>query len=89
MVRALIPAQGSTLGLLQLKGPPVVDFGTPFKVYVTNGETRKGVEGATVGGSTTSAKGEASITYTTLGLKILKAERVGYVRSDQLRVLVI
>ena len=87
------PANG--LPLLKLKGPRSAVVNVEILVTVIDGETRKGVEGATVrelggrGSWISDYQGQARVTFATPGEKRLKAEHDGkYVRSNMLRVTV-
>ena len=74
---------------LRLKGPRFATVNKSFKVTVIDGETRKPVEGATVGSQKTDKNGEAVITFKTSGKEHLKAEYPDkYVRSNGLTVTV-
>ena len=87
------PANG--LPLLKLKGPRSVVVNVEILVRVIDGETRQGVQGATVkelggtGAWISDYKGQAKVTFATSGEKWLKAEHDGkYVRSNVLKVTV-
>jgi hypothetical protein len=79
---------------LKLTGPPVARAGRPITVTVTDGWTRKPIEGATVGpidngaGATTDASGQARVAFQHSGLKGVKAEQADAIRSNKLGVLV-
>jgi len=89
------PANG--LPLLKLKGCQSATTNTDLVVTVIDGETRQPVQGATVkeiqtggtGSWLTKNDGRATVKFTGMGMKVLKAEHVGkYVRSNALTVAV-
>jgi len=85
---ALIPVSDTGSVPLRLKGPRSARANESFTVTVLNGETRGGVQGATVGGQTTNAHGQATLTYPA-GTQRLQASHTGsYVRSNVLQVVV-
>jgi hypothetical protein len=91
---ALIPPDRGFRGFLKLTGPGIARAGRPITVTVTQGQTGKPIEGATVGpvdnaaGATTDANGQARVTFQHSGLKGLKAELPDAIRSNRLGVLV-
>jgi hypothetical protein len=72
--------------LLKLTGPATAPMGKPITVRVTDGSTGGPVQGATVGGKTTDAQGNAQITFTTRGDHALKAEHPNSIRSNSVHV---
>ncbi|HEV3229494.1 MAG TPA: hypothetical protein VGY97_08475 [Solirubrobacteraceae bacterium] len=74
--------------LLKLAGPSVANVGQPITVKVTDGGTAAAMPGASVGGQTTDAQGNASITFSKTGTQSLKAEAPSSVRSNRLDVCV-
>jgi uncharacterized protein DUF4430 len=74
--------------LLALSGPATATTGVPFAVTVIDSRTGNAVAGATVGGATTDAAGNASVTVAGAGAQRLKAEAPGAIRSNALVVSV-
>jgi hypothetical protein len=74
--------------LLQLSGPATAAAGVPFTVRVVDQRTGSPVAGATVGGATTDAAGNATVTLAQAGAQRLKAEAAGAIRSNALVVSV-
>ena len=74
--------------LLRLAGPAKAATGEAVTVTVTDGGTAAPMAAATVGGKTTDATGQASLSFDTPGMKRLKAERADSVRSNALDVCV-
>jgi hypothetical protein len=74
--------------LLRLAGPGTASAGVPFTVTVTDARTGGPVAGATVGGATTDAAGNAAVTVAQAGVQRLKAEAPGAIRSNALVVAV-
>jgi hypothetical protein len=74
--------------LLKLTAPEQARPGAAFEATVTDGATGAPVVGATVGGATTSADGKARVTLSERGLRALKAEKPGTVRSNRAQVCV-
>jgi hypothetical protein len=74
--------------LLKLSGPNTAPTGTPVTVNVVDGQDSSAMSGATVGGKTTGADGNASLTFTSPGIVHLKAERSDSVRSNALDLCV-
>ncbi|MCW3063149.1 MAG: surface cell-adhesion protein [Solirubrobacterales bacterium] len=76
--------------LLELTGPASAAPGQPITVHVVDGQTTPAtpVAGATVAGATTNAAGDATVTLTTLGHNVLKADKADSVRSNALDVCV-
>ena len=74
--------------LLRLSGPGLAATGTPVAVTVTNGSDGSPVAGATVAGAATGAGGGTSVSFGSPGLKTLKAEKAGSIRSNVLRICV-
>jgi hypothetical protein len=73
---------------LKLDGPIVAKKGMPITVTVTDGTTGAPIANAAVGDATTDASGKASITFSSTGIKTLKAERADSIRSNALVVVV-
>lgn len=63
--------------------------GKPVTVTVTNGATGTPVVGAAVGGQVTGADGEVTLTFTSKGVKTLKAEKASAIRSNGIVIFVI
>jgi hypothetical protein len=74
--------------LLRLSGPGTALTGQPFTVRVVDGFDGSVEPGATVGGATTDAAGNASVTFTDAGVYRLKAQRPDAIRSNALVVCV-
>ena len=74
--------------ILQLTGPPTATVGSPVTVHVVDGQDGTPIAGATVGGATTDAAGNARVTFTQAGVQRLKAEAPSSVRSNALLVAV-
>jgi len=56
---------------------------------VTDGSTGAAIQGATVGGQLTDVNGEATLTFGSVGLEHLKAEKSDSIRSNALDVIVL
>jgi hypothetical protein len=82
---------GMTDGLLELQGPSSVATGQPYTVAVLahdgSGHTTPAA-GASVGGATTDANGNATLTFSSPGEQHLKAIKSGDARSNGLNVCV-
>jgi hypothetical protein len=76
------------LHLLKLAGPSTANVGQAITVNVTDGGNGAAIPGASVGGKTTDAQGNASITFSQAGARSLKAEAPNSVRSNRLDVCV-
>ena len=74
---------------LKLTGPKTAHVGTPVTLTVTDGQTGSPVAGAEVNGDTSDANGNISVTFGTVGLKKVKAEKSDSIRSNRLTILVI
>lgn len=72
--------------LLRLSGPASAKEGEDFTVTVTDGTCGCAISGATVGGATTDANGQAVLRFQSAGNVTLKAERADSVRSNALTV---
>ena len=72
--------------VLRLTGPSRVRPGEAFTVRVTNAKDGAAVEGATVGGGTSDAQGDARVTVRDRGESTLKAEAAKSIRSNRLVV---
>jgi hypothetical protein len=68
--------------VLRLTAPATVRPGEPFTVTVTNALDQTAVRGATVGGGTTDARGQARVTVRERGARTLKAEAAESIRSN-------
>lgn len=86
--RALFAYGDGSETLLRLSGPSSATIGVPFSVTVTNAASSAPLSGATVGGATSGADGQATVTANTCGTQTLKAERPASIRSNALRVAV-
>jgi hypothetical protein len=73
---------------LKLTGPTTASVGAPITVNVVDGQNGSPVAGATVGGATTDAAGNARVTLSTPGLQRLKAQEPSSLRSNALVVAV-
>jgi len=74
--------------LLRLTGPTTASVGGAITVNVVDGRNGTPVAGATVGGATTDAAGNARVTLASPGVVRLKAEEPSSVRSNALVVAV-
>lgn len=74
--------------LLLLSGPAATRVGRRVSVKVVDGRTGDAVEGATVGGKVTNAKGVARLRFRARGVRRLKARHPDAVRSNRIRVKV-
>jgi hypothetical protein len=74
--------------LLKLSGPASSPVGQPFTAHVVDGSNNANIDGATVGGQTTDASGNATITPATAGLLHLKADKSDSLRSNAVDVCV-
>jgi hypothetical protein len=77
-----------TAPLLRLSGPASASTGVPVGVRVIDQKSGAPVAGATVGGATTDAAGNASVTFGQAGAQRLKATKTGAIRSNALVVAV-
>jgi hypothetical protein len=77
---------GDANRVLRLTGPSRVRPGEAFTVTVTNAKDGSPVEGATVGGATSDARGEARVVARDRGESAFKAEATKSIRSNALRV---
>ncbi|KAF5374444.1 hypothetical protein D9615_009101 [Tricholomella constricta] len=73
---------------LKLSGEHVARVGEPVTLTVTDGQNGDPIAGASVDGQTTDAAGQVSVTFTSAGVKGLKAEKEGTVRSNRLDIVV-
>ncbi|KZT35126.1 hypothetical protein SISSUDRAFT_1035782 [Sistotremastrum suecicum HHB10207 ss-3] len=73
---------------LKASGPPVAKVGKAVVVTVIDGTSGVAIEGASIGGELTDANGHASITFSSKGLKKLKATRSDSIRSNAVEILV-
>lgn len=60
----------------------------PLTITVTDGSSGQPVAGASVDGQLTDSQGHATITFTDIALKRLKAEKSDSIRSNALEVLI-
>ena len=67
---------------LKLTGPDSAVTGQPVQVKVTDGSNGDPQDGATVGGATTGADGQATLTFPNEGIYRLKAEKPDTIRSN-------
>jgi len=74
---------------LKASGPLLVQKNKPTKYHVVDGTTGNSVAGATLGGASTDANGEATLTFNSFGEHTLKAEHPNGIRSNALPVIVI
>lgn len=74
--------------VLKLASPTSATTGRPFTVRVTDGANGQPQSGATVGGVTTDAGGNAQLNFAEAGIYPLKAERPQSVRSNGVTVCV-
>jgi hypothetical protein len=65
-----------------------VTIGCTVTVTATDEMIGKPISGATVGGATTGTDSKATVTFDTVGVKRLKAERSDSIRSNALVVVV-
>jgi len=77
------------VNFLKLSGPKAVAKNRPFNVTVIDGSTSVPISGAAVGGATTNAAGQATITLHKRGQHVLKATRDDSIRSNGLTVEVV
>jgi hypothetical protein len=75
--------------LLRLTGPASAAPGQPFTVHVVDGQTNAPVADASVGGASTNAAGDATVTLTAVGDNALKASKADSVRSNAVHVSVV
>jgi len=78
----------NTSPLLLLTGPTAAREGESLTVKVIDGQTGIVQAGATVGGATTGADGQATLSFPNSGIYRLKAERADAIRSNALVVCV-
>lgn len=74
--------------LLRLSGPATSGSGQPVTLKVTDAGTGAAIAGATVGGATTNASGEAVVGPLPDGVNAFKASKTGAIRSNTARVCV-
>jgi hypothetical protein len=74
---------------LKLTGPIKAVNGVPFTVNVVDGMTGQPRPGASVGGATTDANGNALVTASSVGLLKLKASAPSSIRSNALNIIVV
>lgn len=73
---------------LSLSGPETAQVNQPITVTVIDGVSNVPIQGASVGGRLTDADGHATLTFNTVGVHVLKAEREDSIRSNALKVTV-
>ncbi len=78
----------TTSPLLQLTGPNATHPGEGISVKVVDGQTGIAQAGATVGGATTGADGQATLSFADAGIYRVKADRADAIRSNTLVVCV-
>ncbi len=78
----------SKVHLLKLAAPGSANTGEPVRVTVTDGQNGSPVAGASVGGQVTGADGGATLTFDTVGVHPLKADKADSVRSNTIGVCV-
>jgi len=71
---------------LKLSGPVEATVGQPVTLTVTDGATGAPIAGATVAGQTSDVNGNVALTFTSSGVRNLKAEGANSIRSDNHRV---
>ncbi len=74
--------------VLKLSGPASATTGAPLTVRVVDGQDGTPAAGATVGGKTTGADGQATLSFANAGIYKLKAERSDSVRSNAVSLCV-
>ena len=74
--------------LLELSGPATAQVGQPVQLRVVDGQDNSAISGAAVAGTSTSADGTATVTYTSPGVARLKADRSDSIRSNELDICV-
>jgi hypothetical protein len=78
--------------LLRLTGPGKAPLGSPITVNVSDGSNGSAIDGASVAGApsptVSGPDGSVSITFDSLGLKRLKADRADSIRSNALQICV-
>jgi hypothetical protein len=77
-----------TAPLLRLSGPASATTGVAVTLRVIDQKSGAPVAGAGVGGATTDAAGNASVTFAQAGVQRLKATKAGAIRSNALVVAV-
>lgn len=74
---------------LKLAGPLTARVGQTVTLTVTDGATGSPIAGAEVEGQTSDASGHVSVTFGSIGLKGVKAEKGDSIRSNKLTVVVV
>ena len=74
---------------LNLTGPNIAFLLTTVIFNVTDGQSGSPVVGATMNGRTSDLKGQISFTFSTIGEKVLKAEKPDSIRSNRHIILII
>lgn len=74
---------------LKLTGPVTTRVNKDVVLTVTDGSSGSPIEGAAVDGKVTDVNGHVTLTFTTPGVKTLKAEKESAIRSNGLVVLVV
>lgn len=74
---------------LKLTGPITTRVNKDVVLTVTDGSSGSHIEGAAVDGKVTDVNGHVTLTFTSPGVKTLKAEKESAIRSNGLVVLVV
>ena len=74
---------------LNLTGPNFANLHTTVVFNVTDALSGSPVAGATVDGKTSDLKGHVSITFSTIGEKVLKAEKPDSIRSNRHIIVIV
>lgn len=73
---------------LKLTGPKTTKVNKPTTFVVTDGNTGQAIQGATVNGQTSGADGKVTVTFGTVGVNGVKAEKSDSIRSNKVEVKV-
>jgi hypothetical protein len=74
---------------LKLTGPTIAHVGHPARYHVIDTFTGLPIAGATVGGVSSDADGNATVTFGGAGVSTLKAERADSIRSNRVVTVVL
>lgn len=74
---------------LKLSGPNTAHRNVPVTFTVTDGTNGGAVAGAELNNQQSNAAGQVTLTFSTLGVKHLKADKADSIRSNNLDVLVL
>ncbi|KAG5645089.1 hypothetical protein DXG03_006903 [Asterophora parasitica] len=74
---------------LKLSGTQLARVGKPVTLTVTDGQNGTPIVGASVDGQISDAAGHVTVTFTSAGVKGLKAEKANTVRSNRLQIAVV